>query len=306
MPHEKAGVSIIVDASKSRAAAVSVAFNAVSTLFKLVGAILTHSVSLFSEAAHSAADVVASLIAFFSVKAASAPADDEHPFGHGKIESLAGFAESIFLLLTMGFIANEAINRLLMGGEVHHLETGVAIMAASAVGSLLVGLYVQKEGNRSRSLALQSNGQHLMVDFITSAGVLVALLIVRYTPWKHADPVLALVFAAWIGFNSVKLCMQAYEQLIDRRLADEEITQLQNLFDGATEIVSYHRLRTRLSGQTRHIDVHIVVPSTWSVVEAHRVADDLENLIRENLHPAEVVIHVDPYDDSGEDSRRQT
>ena len=306
MPHETAGNSINTDAVKSRAAVLSVAFNLVSTILKLAAALITHSVSLYSEAIHSAADVVASSIAYFSVRAASVPADDEHPFGHGKIESLAGFAESIFLLITMGVIANEAIKRLIHGGDVHRLDVGLVVMGLSSVGSLLAGLYVKRAGKETRSLALQSNGQHLLVDCITSTGVLSALIIVRYTPWQNADPVLALVFSAWIGFNSLRLCYQAYQQLIDRRLTDEEIQQIRGILVANGKILSYHRLRTRLSGQTRHIDVHIVVPSEWSVVEAHKVADDLEKQISTDLHPAEVVIHVDPYDDSLEDLRRQS
>lgn len=304
MPLDSTQVAV-QNREKSRAATVSVAFNATFTALKLFGAALTHSVSLFSEAVHSAADVVASTIAYFSVRAASQPADEEHPYGHGKIESLAGFAESIFLLLTMAFIAKEAIDRLMHGGEVHKLETGVGIMAASALCSLVVGLYVAKCGRDTRSLALQSNGQHLLVDCLTSCGVLIALLVVRTTGWAYADPILALIFAGWIGLNAGRLCLSAYQQLIDRRLPDAEMEALQKLLDECPEILSHHGLRTRLSGHVRHIDVHVVVPSDWSVAEAHRVVDDLENLIDTTFDPAEVVIHVDPYDDSLEDLKRK-
>lgn len=282
--------------AKSSAAILSVGFNLASTILKLVGAAITHSVSLFSEAVHSAADVVASTLAFFSVRAASAPADDEHPFGHGKIESLAGFAEAIFLLLTMAFVVSEAIHRLIHGGEVRRLDTGIWIMAASAVGSLLVGLYVSRQGKLSRSLALQSNGQHLLVDFITCSGVLAALLITRLTAWQNSDAILALLFAAWIGFNSLRLSYNAYQQLIDRRLPDEEIEDIRSILRGNEQIISYHKLRSRLSGAVRHIDFHIVVPNDWSVVQAHRVADDIEKAVKKALDPAEVVVHVDPYD----------
>ena len=283
--------------TKSKAAVLSVAYNVVSTLLKVVGAILTHSVSLTSEAVHSAADVVASLLAYFSVKAAAVPADDDHPYGHGKIESLAGFAESIFLLLTMIFIGNESIHRLVKPVGVEKIDVGLGIMLLSAVTSLAIGLHVQKTGRKTRSLALQSNGQHLLVDCVTSVGVLTALLITRLTGWQSADPILALVLALWIGVNAIRLCHKAYQQLIDQRLPIEEIAELRAHLDANPEIISYHRLRTRLSGSTRHIDVHIVVPNDWSVVEAHRVADAIEKSVAQTFPPAEVVVHVDPFDE---------
>jgi len=291
----------VENGTKSKAAALSVGFNVVSTLLKIVGAVLTHSVSLTSEAIHSAADVVASALAYFSVRAASVPADEDHPYGHGKIESLAGFAESIFLLLTMALVANESILRLMHGGEIHKIEVGVWILTATSTASLVVGLYVSSVGRKSRSLALQSNGQHLLVDAITSAGVLVALLIAKITNWQQADSILALFLAIWIGFNAVKISQKAYQQLIDRALPDDEIALVRKLLEGNTQIRSFHRLRTRLAGAVRQIDVHIVVPADWSVVEGHRVADSVEHEIKRALPPADVVVHVDPYDDEAID-----
>jgi cation diffusion facilitator family transporter len=295
--------SKVQNRSNAQAASLSVAFNVVSTLLKIAGAVLTRSVSLTSEAIHSAADVAASLIALFSVRAASAPPDDEHPYGHGKIESLAGFAESIFLLLTMAFIINEAVLRLLRGGEMRQIEVGVWIMAASAIASLATGLYVSRIGKSSRSLALQSNGQHLLVDSITSAGVLVALVIAKITGWQQADSIVAIILAVWIGVNAVRLSLKAYQQLIDRALPDDEIAVARTLLEQHKEILSFHRLRTRLSGAVRHIDVHIVIPQDWTVFEGHRVADSVEQEIKRALNPAEVVVHVDPFDDEAIDRR---
>lgn len=280
-----------------RASAVSVLFNLGSTLIKIVGAILTGSVSLFSEAVHSATDVVASLGAFFSVRAAALPPDDEHPYGHGKIESLAGFGESVLLLGIVGYIFYEAIVRLTTHhAPVQKVDTGLLIMALSAIGSFLTGLYVQKAARETRSTALASNGQHLMVDCVTSLGVLLALLITKFTGWIYADATVALIFGLWLGFGAWRMLKRAFHELIDRRLPDDETEKIRTIIASQEGIISFHRLRTRLSGQTRWIDFHVVVPRDCSVVEAHEMVDVLEKRLRKEMAPAQTVVHVDPYD----------
>jgi len=288
---------------KRRAAGASLGFNLLSTLFKLVAAVLTGSVSLLSEAVHSMTDVVASTIAFVSVKVAAAPPDEEHPYGHGKVESLAGFGESILLLMIVIYIVVESIERLIGGAEVARLSFGMAVMGISSAGAVGVGIYVSIVGKRTASLALQSNGQHLRVDAITSLGVLIALAITALTGWKQADAVVALLLAAWIAFGSWTLAKAAFDQLIDRRLPDEEVAKIKKLVANYPEIMNCHRLRSRLSGNERYIDMHIVVPNQMTLVAAHEVADRLEKAISAELAPAEVVIHVDPYDESKERRR---
>lgn len=288
---------------KRRAASASLVFNLLSTAFKLVAAVLTGSVALLSEAVHSMTDVVASAIAFVSVKAAAAPPDEEHPYGHGKIESLAGFGESVLLLMIVIYIVVEAIQRLIRHTGVDQISFGMAVMAASAVGSVVVGIYVTGVGRRTGSLALQSNGQHLRVDAVTSVGVLVALAVTATTGWKQADAVVALLLAVWIGFGAWMLARLAFDQLIDRRLPDSEVKTIKGIVSNYEGILSCHRLRSRLSGNERYIDMHIVVPNQLTVVEAHDLADRLEKRISSELAPAQVVIHVDPYDEAKEERR---
>jgi cation diffusion facilitator family transporter len=281
---------------KKRAASISLGYNVTLTLLKLAAAVLTGSVSLLSEAIHSATDIVASGIAMISVRAAAAPPDEEHPYGHGKIESLAGFGESILLLLIVFYVIFESVQRLIRGSEVQNLDVGVWIMAFSAVTSFLVSRHVHKIAVQSRSLALQSNSQHLLVDCVTSVGVLVALLVAKFTGWTQADPIFAIGLAGWMAFGAWRLSKQAFDQLVDRSLTDEDIKKIHEVVESHPGILSFHRLRTRLSGNMRNIDFHIVVPEEWSVTQAHDVADALEKRIAEGLSPAAVVIHVDPFD----------
>lgn len=286
-----------MEAEKQRAAGASLAFNLLSMLAKIVAAVLSGSVSLLSEAIHSASDVISSSIAFFGVRAAAVPPDEEHPYGHGKIESLAGFGESILLFLVVIYIVAESVHRLIVGQEIVQVEVALWVMAASTLGSFLISRYVLSVARRSGSLALLSNAQHLAADFWTSAGVVLALVLIKFAGWKQADAIIALGLAFWIGMSAVRLSKTAFHELIDRRLTEEDLDQIAAVLASDGRILSYHRMRSRRSGHTRYVDLHIVVPRDWSVVEAHLVADDLEKTMERVLAPSKVVIHVDPYDE---------
>jgi cation diffusion facilitator family transporter len=160
----------------------------------------------------------------------------------------------------------------------------------------LIGRHVSRIGQETGSLALKSNGQHLMVDFWTSVGVIAALAITKLTHWQPADAVFAIVLALWIAYGAFRMAREAFDQLIDHKMPDEEVRRIRSILDAESECLSYHRLRTRHSGSAHYIDFHIVVPNDWSVVQAHNLADRLEKTIATELHPAHVVIHVDPFD----------
>lgn len=284
------------ESRKRRAASLSLVFNLLSTIVKIVAAILTGSVSLLSEATHSFTDVFASTMAYGSVRAGSAPPDEEHPYGHGKIESLAGFAESILLFGVVVYVVFEAITRLIYPQPIARLDLGMAVMAVSAVGAFLASRYVGRIGREAHSLALESNSQHLMVDAVTSLGVLVGLFVVSTTGLPWADSIIALVFAVWMAYGAWKLAYRAFHDLIDVRLTDPEVAQVRAILDADPSVLGYHRLRTRRAGSVRYVDLHLVAPREWSLVQAHDLADRLEKQIAANLAPANVVIHVDPYD----------
>jgi cation diffusion facilitator family transporter len=290
----------IYDASEEKvkrmASLVSLSANVCITALKVGAAILTGSVSLISESIHSATDVAVSLVTFFSIRAASVPPDEEHPYGHGKIESLAGFGESIFLLLMVVYIFREAVGRLLHGAKVQHLEIGIWIMCVSAATSIFVGPYLRRVAKKTESMALKANGRHQIIDFVTSAGVLLALVVTKFSGWQSADAWFAVVLAVWIAINAVQIAREAVQQLIDRRVSDDEIAKVHLILRAEPELISYHRLRTRHSGHVHYIDVHVVVPNDWSVVTAHSLADRLERALDLGLHPAQAVVHIDPYD----------
>jgi cation diffusion facilitator family transporter len=291
-----------LDSRKQRAAQWSLIYNVVATIAKAVGAALTGSVSLISEAAHGATDVVSSIVAYASVRASATPPDEEHPYGHGKIETLAGLGEAVLLLAIVIFIGVEAVQRLLHPSPVESLGWGIGIMAASAVTSFVAAAHVGRVGRETESVALQSNGQHLRIDAWTSVGVLIALAVVHFTGWSGADSVCAIIFAAWMGWEAWQLAHRAFHDLIDHRVTDAELARVRAVLDGTPGVIGHHALRTRHSGSMHYVDVHVVVPRHWTVVEAHDLADGIEKRIAEVLHPAEVVVHVDPEPEAGLDA----
>ena len=281
---------------KQRAASVSLAYNVALTLLKIIAAVLTGSVSLLSEAAHSGTDVVSSAVSFVSVRAAAEPPDEDHPYGHGKIESLAGFGEAVSLLILMAYVAFESIQRLFLPHRFEHLDLGMGVMLISSLTAVLVSRYVSAVGKKTGSLALLSNAQHLNVDSWTSLGIFLGLGISKITGWIYTDSVVGLIMAAYILKGAWKMTVVGFEQLIDRRLSDTELAVVTAVLTAESEIISFHRLRSRLSGSMRYIDFHVVVPRDWTVVQAHEVADRIEEEIEIALAPAQVVVHVDPFD----------
>jgi cation diffusion facilitator family transporter len=292
---------IAVNTAKTRAALVSVASNTSLVVLKLVIGILSGSVSIISEAIHSANDLLASIIAYFSVRISDRPADTEHPFGHGKAESISGVVEAALIVFAAVWIVVEAVKKIIMitsgkGGEVLHLGWGTAVMVISVIVNTIVARYLFKVARKEDSVALEADAHHLSTDVYTSLGVAGGLLVVWITDWHIIDPIVAILVAALIFSIGWKLTISAGRHLMDSSLPDVEVAEIEKFVKAEPRVVSWHRLRTRKSGSQRHIDFHIVMPAGATLVEAHAIADELEKQIATRFAPANVVIHVDPYD----------
>ncbi|MEQ1823819.1 MAG: cation diffusion facilitator family transporter [Fimbriimonadaceae bacterium] len=288
--------SDLIERKKQRLAGMLLAGNVVMTLVKFLIAVVTGSVGLLSEAIHSATDVISSLFAFLGIRAAAAPPDEDHPYGHGKIESLAGFGEAVMVFGIVIYVAFESIHRLFVPARIDQPILGAAVIGSTAVIALLVGLHTGKVASDTGSIALRSNAAHWLIDAVTSAVVLIGLITYHFTGWQMADPILGLCLAVWMGWGAWGLSKAAFHELIDTVLPEEENILIAKIIEAEEGVMSYHRLRTRRSGNLRHIDFHIVVPRELTVVEAHDLADRLENKLETALHPAHAVVHVDPFD----------
>ncbi|NMC75256.1 MAG: cation transporter [Geobacteraceae bacterium] len=280
---------------KMRAARISVISNSLLVGAKLAVGITMGSVAVLSEAMHSGLDLMASSIAFYAVGKAGKPADERHPYGHGKWENVSGVVEALLILVAAVYIIYEAVLRLLHGSEIEHLGIGTAVMALSAGVNWFVSRYLFQVARETDSVALEADAWHLRADVYTSAGVLAGLVLIAFTKLTILDSVAAIAVAVLIIKSSVELTRSAAADLFDTRLPHEDEEIIRKILSVYTEgCIDFHRLRSRKSGSMRFIDLHLVVPRQWSIEEAHQVSDRIEQEIRGSLANTQVIIHVDP------------
>ncbi len=281
---------------KRHAAQFSVFSNAILVVLKLGVGFGTGSVGVLSEAFHSATDLMASGIALVSVKYADIPADEQHPYGHGKVESLSGLIEAILIFFAAVYIIYEAIRKLAHGKvEAFPVGAGLAVMTVSIVVNILVSRYLFRVAEETDSLALHADAEHLRSDIYTSLGVLLGLTLVHFTKMPALDPVVALLIALFIMRTAFRLSRDAYHLLLDTRLPPEEEHKILDVLDSEPLVLGYHKLRTRKSGSDRHADIHVQVDDNFTLVEAHDLTEELEDQIRAVLPAIYINIHIEPY-----------
>ena len=281
---------------KSRAAALSIASNSALIALKLAAGALTGSIAIITEAVHSLIDLVASVIAFVSVRKADEPADEEHPYGHEKVENLAAAIEGLLILVGAAVIVYEATHRLAVGSEVESLGIGIAVMGFSVLANLFVSGYLYRQARLTDSPALAGDAAHLRTDAMTSAGVLVGLGIVEITGIAAFDSITALIVAVAIVGAGLTLLRRSSGVLIDEALPEAEMDRIEAAIATARteEVAGYHKLRARRAGSRRHIDFHVQYRSGTSLERAHELAHEMRDSIEAEVPQAEVLIHVEP------------
>ncbi|CAN5180095.1 cation diffusion facilitator family transporter [soil metagenome] len=281
---------------KTRAAALSIASNSILIALKLAAGALTGSVAILTEAMHSSIDLIASFVAYFSVREADKPADAEHPYGHAKIENLAAAIEAMLILVGSGVIIYVAVRSLANGSEVHSLGIGIAVIGFSIVANLVVSANIARRARETESPALEGDAAHLLTDAATSAAVLVGLVLVQVTGATWLDPVIALVVAAAIVFAGVKLLARASRVLVDEALPPQELDAVRDAIAqlGPRGVCGYHKLRARRAGSRRYVDLHVQFTAGTTLEDAHATAHALQDVIRERLRGADVLIHLEP------------
>jgi cation diffusion facilitator family transporter len=283
---------------KRRTAALSVFSNSGLILLKVIAGTITGSVAILTEAIHSSIDLVASVVAYFSIRKAGEPADEEHRYGHEKIENLAAAIEGILILVGSAAIAFAAIRRLINGGQLQTVGLGIAVVAFSIVVNVLVSGVLARNARLTSSPALEADAAHLRTDALTSAGVLVGLVLVKITGADWLDPVVALLVAAAIVVTGVKLLTRSSRVLVDQALPAPEVEAIRTAIEAFAPqgVVGYHELRTRRAGARRYVDLHVQFRAGTSLEGAHRTAHELQDVIASRLDGADVLIHLEPED----------
>jgi cation diffusion facilitator family transporter len=284
---------------KKRAALLSISSNITLIISKFIVGMITGSVSIISEAVHSFSDLLAAVLAYFSVKAASEPADIEHQFGHGKFEDLSGGIEGALILFAAGYIIYEAIEKIL-GKVPSEFDTGagIIVMFIAIVINIAVSRHLFKVAHKTESIALLADAEHLRTDVYTSAGVLVGLVLIRFTGITLLDPIVAILIALVIIRTGIDLCMTSAKNLLDTSLPEEERIVIKNIVNKymPDEVIDILKLKTRRAGAERLIEFTLTVPDEMTIKSGHDLCDRIEDDIAKEVNNVKVTIHLEPCD----------
>ncbi|MFJ3388550.1 MULTISPECIES: cation diffusion facilitator family transporter [Lysinibacillus] len=281
--------------NSSKIAFLSVLSNSTVVILKIIVGLFTGSVAIVSEAIHSLLDLLASFIAFLSVRISSKPADKEHPYGHGKVENISGTIETLLIFVAGIWIIYECIHKIIAPTPIKLPVLGILVMLFGALINFFVSKIVYRTAKNTNSVAMKSNALHLLTDVYTSLGVALSLLIVHLTGWYILDPIIGILLASYIMMEAFKLMKETFPPLMDARLSMEEEEQIIQIIESfKEEYIEYHDFRTRRSGAEEYIDFHLVVASNESIETVHNLCDRIEEKINTHFHQANILIHLEP------------
>ncbi len=280
---------------KEKAIILSVISNIALVLMKITVGILTGLVSIVAEALHSANDLLASVIAYFGVKGSLRPPDREHPYGHGKVEIITGWIENILILIIGLGIIYEGYRKFIDKSHPKLIIAGIIVMLVSGLVNLFVSVYLIKKGKELRSVGIEVDGEHLRADVVTSFGIAVALGIMQLTNLWWIDPVGAILVGVWVIGIFIRLSYTLTHQIIDKGLNEEELVKIDGMLKCFEEIKAYHKIRTRQSGSTIFVDMHVKVDKKMTVEASHELTTKIETKIAEMYGDVNVLVHIEPY-----------
>ena len=264
-------------------------------VFKVVVGVITGSISVIAQAVDSFLDLLAIVITFFAIIIATKPADENHPFGHGKVENIAAIAQAMLIFTAGGLIIYSAVCRIITGATIELTEAGIGVMLVSIIASIFLSRHLLRVSRATDSIALEASARNIAADVYSAAGVLVGLVVIRFTRLSIIDPIIALLVSLIILKAAYDVLRKSFGGLIDVKLPEAEENVIRSaIMEHAGELVDFHELRTRKAGSQRYIDLHLVMPKDISVEEAHRMCDHLEQDIEGKLQQASVTIHVEP------------
>lgn len=284
------------EAAKTSAARLSIFAAGFLILLKVATGFLTGSISVWASLLDSAMDILASGINLVAVHAAARPADEDHAYGHGKAESLAGLFQSVVIAASGAFLIWQAIHRLVIPHQTQSEWIGIMTMLIAIAVSVALVRRLRRVARETESLALRSDATHYVSDIFTNSGALLALLIIVLTGWQLADPIISIMIAIYILWSAVSVGRESMDVLMDRRLPleiDERIAEIVNRYRDRG-VLGFHNLRTRRSGSEKFIDLHLEVERDQRLQEAHDITVQVLRDIEAEIPRSRVHIHTDP------------
>ena len=259
---------------------------------------LTGSVGLLSDAIESVVNLLGGMMALSMLTVAERPADEEHPYGHGKAEYFSSGFEGALILIAAVSIAVAAVQRLLHPFPLESIGLGLAISVGASLVNLGAALLLLRAGKRHRSITLEANAHHLLTDVWTSVGVVFGVGLVAMTGWQQLDPIVALIVAANILWTAFSILRRSVLGLMDAALPPEDRAVVEKVIQSYEgDVVKFHALWTRHAGARKFVSMHVLVPGDWSVQHGHHLLEQIESEIRRALPGAIVFTHLESLDD---------
>lgn len=286
--------------TKATKVAITVAF--CLAVSKAVVGFVTGSLSILSSAVDSILDIAASLFNFIALKKSEEPADTGHQYGHGKYEAMAAFIQSIIIFLSGLFILISAWDKFINNNHPEVSSAGFIVMGISIGATIFLTIYLRYKAKKENSLVLESDAMHYSIDLYTNIGIILALLVIKLTGFAVIDSIVAAMVAVYIIFSAIKLSLQVSKQLLDSGIEEEVYNKLLKVLESFGEYhLDFHRLRTRSAGSEIFIDMHLTLCRKLTLEEVHQITDVIEHAISQEIKGADVTIHPEPCDHTGDD-----
>jgi len=278
-----------------RATRIAILISLVLAGVKLVTGVITGSLALLSSGVDSIIDIFMSMCNYLGLKKASEPADEQHPYGHGKFETLATLFQGLFITASGSIIIFEGIRRLHKGVQVQTLDLGLIVLAASAVVAWFISRHLKHVGTEFDSSALRADALHYATDVYSNLGLFGGLAAAKMFNWDWMDPLLSMVIGVYIIWQAAKLMRYSLNEFLESSLPEDEVRAItRSIEQFAEQFNDYHRLRTRTVGNKRMVDLHLRVCRLESIEQAHATARRIEENIHTVLPQADVTIHLEP------------
>ena len=281
-----------------RATTASVSVAIILIGLKMWGYVESGSVAIFGTLLDSVMDSLSSIIIFAAVRFSLVPADDDHRFGHGKAEAIAGLLQAFVITATSLLLLYEVVDKIRNPIIVQNPELGIGIIVASMGLTILLVIYQRYVTRRTGSVAIEADGMHYTGDIFLNFGVAVSLVLGGYFSMTYADPIFGGLACLYLIHSAYQVFISSADVLMDKEMSEEDRNVIKAIIQTHSEVVGIHELRTRRSGLNIFIQFHMELEQGISLHHAHTISDQVEDKIIKSYENAEVFIHADPYDDT--------
>ncbi len=285
---------------QKRATVVSTSVAVILVIVKLIVGILSGSVAVLASAIDSGLDMAVSMFNYFAVSNAEKPANERFNYGLGKVEAIAAVIEGVVITMSGLYIGYEAIEKLIHPKPITHMDASIGVMLLSFVMTGALVAYLNHVAKVTDNMVIKSDALHYKTDLFSNGAILISLVVIHFTGFYMIDAILGIAIAVYIVYSAYELIHEGVLMLLDVALDDEIVEKIVDAIRSQPEVNDFHWLKTRRAGNDYFVDVHLVLNPDMSLLEAHRIGDEVEKRIRAIDPNADwlINVHLDPYDDS--------